>query len=68
MECGESLAILKINKKIHEGLKIFLWWVLLNSIPTKEALLQKLGIGGRECPVSGCEVELETSFDTVQGA
>lgn len=43
--------------KIHARLKMFLWRVFANVIPTREITVRMTGIGDLHCPIYGAEVE-----------
>lgn len=46
--------------RIHEHLKLFLWRILANVIPTQEVIVEKVGKGDKDCPF--CEAEVKTSL------
>lgn len=46
--------------KIHERLKLFLWRVKSNVIPTREVIANRLGLQDRSCSL--CEVEVESAL------
>lgn len=43
--------------KIHARLKLFLWRVFVNVIPTRELMVRRTGNGYLHCPICGAEVE-----------
>ena len=45
------------NTKIHERLKIFLWRLLANVLPTRKLISQRIGIGDQYCTLCGGEEE-----------
>ena len=50
------------STKNHERLKLHLWRMLAGAIPTREAVISKVGRGDEACPL--CGLESETSFHT----
>lgn len=46
--------------KIHDRLKLFLWRILANVIPSRSFLASRIGLPDSSCPV--CDAELEDLF------